>query len=66
MRPEHHDRCLNLIMRRADLSKTKAGKLVDANYQTARLLREATDEELLAIPGIGRTAIGKIRAWVGG
>lgn len=66
MRPEHRDRCVTMIMRQADLNKTKAGKLVDAGYQTGRLLRETTDEELLAIEGIGQVVVGKIRDWVGG
>lgn len=64
MRPEHRARCEKAIMR-SGVSRAVAGKLIDADYQTARLLREASNEELLAIDGIGRGTIKKIRAWVG-
>lgn len=64
MRPEHRARCVNGIME-SGINATKASLLFDAGYTSAKLLRAATDEELLAIPGIGRTAVGKIRAWLG-
>lgn len=51
---------------RSGVSKAMAGKLFDAGYVTPRFLREASHEELLAIPGIGRGALKKIRDWVGG
>lgn len=64
MRPEHRARCEGGIME-SGVSATKAGRLFDAGYTKAALLRAASDEELLAVPGIGRTALGKIRAWAG-
>lgn len=65
MRLEHRVRCVNLIMDRGKLSKAQANKLIDAGYQTGRRIREVTDQELLAIEGIGRGTLKKIRAWVG-
>ena len=64
MRPEHRDRCINGIAE-SGLSKTKAAILFDAGFWPVKQLRKASDEELLAIPGIGRAAVDKIRAWVG-
>ena len=49
-----------------ELSEAQANKLIDAGYQTGKLLRLATNAELLAIQGIGRTAVAKVRAWAGG
>ena len=64
MGAEHRTRNVRAIMQ-SGLSETKAGKLFDAGYFKAKLLREATDEQLLAIPGIGRGALKKIRDWAG-
>lgn len=64
MRPEHRTRCVNGIAE-SGLSKTKAALLFDAGFWPVKRLREASNDELLAIPGIGRTAVDKIRAWVG-
>ena len=66
MRPEHRARCLAVMTGQGDLSEAQADKLIDAGYQTGKLLRAATDQELLAIQGIGRTAVAKVRAWAGG
>lgn len=51
---------------KSGISKGQADKLIDAGYPTPRFLREASDEELLAIEGVGRGTVKKIRAWVGG
>ena len=64
MRPEHRARCVGGIME-SGINVTKAVLLFDAGYTNVRLLRAATDADLLAIPGIGRTVVGKIRAWLG-
>lgn len=64
MRSEHRARCVNGIAE-SGVSKTKAALLFDAGFWPVKRLREASDEELLAIEGIGRAAVGKIRAWVG-
>ena len=65
MKPEHHARCRAVMMGQGKLSRPQADKLIDVGYQTGRLLREATDEELLAIEGIGQATLDKVRAWVG-
>lgn len=64
MRPEHRARWVSGIME-SGVSTTKANLLFDAGYTNVRLLRAATNEELLAVPGVGRTVVGKIRAWLG-
>lgn len=64
MKPEHRARCVSGIVE-SGVSTTKADLLFDAGYTSAKLLSGATDEELLAIPGVGQTAVGKIRAWLG-
>jgi len=64
MRPEHRARCEKAIMR-SGVSKTMAGKFIDAGYPTPRFLREASDEELLAIEGVGQATVDKVRARVG-
>lgn len=66
MRPEHRARCLAVMTGQGELSEAQADKLIDAGYQTGKRLRLATNAELLAIPGVGRTAVSKIRAWAGG
>ena len=65
MKPEYRARCEKAIMQ-SGMNKAMAAKLFDAGYIKAKLLREATNEELLAIPGVGRGALKKIRAWVDG
>lgn len=64
MLPEHRDRCVNGIAE-SGLSKTKAAVLLDAGFWPVKRLREASDVQLLAIPGIGQAAINKIRTWIG-
>lgn len=66
MRPEHRTRCISAMMRQGKLSESVANILIDAGYQTAPWLRRATNEELLAIEGIGPINVRKIRTWVGG
>ncbi len=65
MRPEHYARCEREITK-SGVSKAVARKLIAAGYPTPRFLREATDEELLAIAGIGQGTVNKVRAWLGG
>ena len=64
MRPEHYARCEQEILK-SGVSKAMAGKLIDAGYQTPRILREASDEELLAIEGVGQATVDKVRVQVG-
>ena len=66
MRPEHRARCKNVMTGQGQLSEAQADKLIDAGYQTGKRLRLATDEELLALQGIGERALAKVRAWAGG
>lgn len=65
MRPEHRARCVGVLVGQGDLSEAQADKLIDAGYQTPRLLRAATDNALLAILGGEQAALDKVRAWVG-
>ena len=39
-----------------------AALLVEAGFINPRLIRDATDRALLAIPGIGQASLNKIRA----
>ena len=38
---------------------------MDAGFGIAREIRAASDEELLAVQGIGKGMVAKLRAWVG-
>ncbi len=60
MKPEHRARCEQAI-ERLGTSKSQAAKLFEEGYQTPRFIREATDEELLAIEGIGVGTVKRIR-----
>ena len=60
MNPEHRARCEQAIMR-LGVNKTQASELFEAGYQTPRFVREASNEELLAIEGIGERAVRRIR-----
>jgi len=37
-------------------------RVAEAGYTTVKTLRNATDDELLAIPGIGAVAVAQLRA----
>ena len=65
MRSEHRARCVNGIME-SGVNATKANLHFNAGYTSDKRLRAATNEELLAIPGIGQGALKKIRDWAGG
>lgn len=47
---------------RALLNEPIMGALIDAGYSTLDALREASDEDLLAIDGIGPATLKKIRS----
>lgn len=64
MRPEHRARCERAIMQ-SGVSKAMASKLFEAGYIKAKLLREATNDELLAIEGIGQATVAKVCTWGG-
>jgi len=64
MRPEHRARWVATMMSQGNLSELQANKLIDAGYIGKRL-REATEEELLAMKGIGQATVDKVRAWTG-
>jgi hypothetical protein len=38
-----------------------AAKLTEAGYDNPRKIRDASDKDLRAIPGLGAAALGKIR-----
>jgi endonuclease III-like uncharacterized protein len=59
---EHQERIRDAITRSFDISARKAQLLMDAGYITWKAFEEATDEELLAIEGIGQDTVDKIRA----
>ena len=46
---------------RLGIGKRMAGKLIDAGYSKVKLLRAATDEELLSIEGVGQATVDKVR-----
>lgn len=52
-------------LRRTGLSQRVAGKLVRAGYRSPRLIKAATDAELLAIPSIKGKDVGDVRAKIG-
>ena len=64
MRPEHRARWVATMMGQGNLSEAQANKLIDAGCIGKRL-RETSDEELLAIEGVGQATVDKVRAWVG-
>ena len=59
-------RCRQVIQQRGGVSARIAENLMQAGFRIARELRNATDEELLAVEGVGESTLIKIRAWVGG
>jgi len=63
MRAEHRARWVAVMMGQGKLSEAQANNLIDAGCVGKRL-RTATDEELLAISGVGQATADKVRAWV--
>ncbi len=59
------DRKGNVIARRGGIPRPVADRLMDAGFGIAREIRAASDEELLAVQGIGPGMVAKLRAWVG-
>ncbi len=59
------DRKGNVIARRGGIPRPVADRLMDAGFGIAREIRAATDEELLAVQGIGPGMLTKLREWVG-
>lgn len=65
--PNHisiRDRKGNVIARRGGMPRPVADRLMDAGFDKAAKIREASDEELLTVQGIGPGMLAKIRAWV--
>lgn len=65
--PRHisaRDRKGNVIARRAAIPRPLADRLMDAGFGIAREIREASDDELLAVQGVGPGILAKLRAWV--
>ncbi len=58
------DRKGNVIARRGGIPRPVADRLMDAGFGIAREIRAASDEELLAVQGIGPGMVAKLRAWV--
>lgn len=59
---EHTQRTIG----RRGLNEDEVRRLMDAGYDNLRKLREASDEELQAISGIGPGMVRKIRETLGG
>jgi len=63
---QHLKRRMSNIARKCNISLLKARLLVEAGYGRLGDLRAASDEELLAVEGIGRGIVRKIRKSLGG
>jgi len=59
---EYQERIQNAIVKSFGITARKAQLLMDAGYTGWRAFAEATDEELLAVEGIGQDTVDKIRA----
>lgn len=59
---KHRERLQKNIARKCGVNYQKALLLIEAGYVGLSDLRSATDEELLAIQGIGPSIVKKIRA----
>lgn len=59
------DRKGNVIVRRGGIPRPLADRLMDAGFDKAAKIREATDKQLEAVQGIGPGMVAKLRAWVG-
>jgi DNA uptake protein ComE-like DNA-binding protein len=64
--PQHQKRMQNNIARTCGINHQKALRLAEAGYARVRDIKAASDEELLAIPGIGPGQVSKIRDAIGG
>lgn len=62
----HQKRFQNNIARTCGINHQKALRLTEAGYGRLGDIRAASDEELLAIPGIGPGIVTKIRDAIGG
>ena len=58
---QHQKRFQNNIARSCGINRQKAMKLAEAGYGRLCDLRAATDEELLALEGIGPGTVKKMR-----
>jgi len=63
MKPEHRARCAEGLAQ-SGMGRVQAEKFLDAGFWPVKKLRAATDEELLAIPGIGTGTVKKLHAWM--
>ena len=61
----HQERIRNAIVKSFGLSARKAQLLMDDGYAGWKMLVEATDEELLAVEGVGQDTVDKIRDALG-
>jgi ERCC4-type nuclease len=59
---KYQERIQNAITKSFDISTRKAQLLIDAGYIGWEAFVGATDEELLAVEGIGQDTVDKIRA----
>lgn len=62
----HEKRMQNNVAGECGISEQKALRLAEAGYGRLRDLRAASDEELLAVQGIGPGTVKKIREAIGG
>lgn len=62
----YQKRMQNNVARTCGVNVQKAKVLTEAGYGRLHDLRAASDEELLAIPGIGPGILKKIREAIGG
>lgn len=62
----HRKRFQDNVARTCSINLQKAQVLTEAGYGRLRDLRAASDEELLAVEGIGPSQVKKIRDAVGG
>jgi endonuclease III-like uncharacterized protein len=63
---EHRERIQNAIVKSFGITTRKAQLLMDAGYVRWKAFTEATDEELLAVEGVGQDTVDKIRMALGG
>jgi len=63
---QYQKRFQDNIARKCGISADKALLLVEAGYARLDDLREASDEELLAIEGVGPGTVKKVRKALGG
>lgn len=63
---QHQKRFQDNIIHKCGIGADKALQLVEAGYGRLNDLRAASDEELLAVEGVGSGTVKKIRDAIGG